>query len=214
MKKLLTLILTVCAVFSLTGCTKSYKEDAQKTVDQYFAAVKKADLDGAKKYCSQNVDNEFDFDSYKQGFQKQFETMNLNESTKKQTQEFIDYCIRSSIVSYEVGEAEESKDWDDAYTVPVTIQFRDISDIDVETGQVAANKKLQQYVKDNESELEKVYTQQGEDAFEKKIMGDTMGIVLGEMRKLIDSQKPEERKAEATVIQKNDQWVISKITVD
>ena len=79
---------------------------------------------------------------------------------------------------------------------------------------MAANQKLQQYVKDNESELEKVYTRQGEDAFEKKIMGDTMGIVLGEMKKLINSQKAEERKAEALVIQKNDQWVISKITVD
>ena len=213
-KLLLAFIITVCTAFILTGCTKSYKEDAQKAVSQQFAAVKEADLEGAKKYCSPNIDNEFDFDSYKQGFQEQFKTMNLDESTRKQTEEFIDYCIRSSIVSYEVGEAEESKDWEDAYTVPVTIQFRDISDIDVETGQVAANQKLQQYVKDNESELEKVYTRQGEDAFEKKIMGDTMGIVLGEMKKLINSQKAEERKAEALVIQKNDQWVISKITVD
>ena len=41
-----------------------------------------------------------------------------------------------------------------------------------------------------------------------------MGIVLGEMKKLIDGQKPEERTAEATVIRKDDRWVISKMTAD
>lgn len=214
MKRCLILMMILGAVLTLSGCEKSYEEDARKTVNQYSAAVKDADLDKAKTYCSPNVDNEFDFDDYKAGFQKQFEALNLSEKTKKQTEEFIDYCIRSSIESYEVGEAEKSEDWDDAYTVPVSIKFRDISDIDIETGQAAANQKLQQYVKDNEDELEKVYTQQGEDAFEKKIMGDTMGIVLGEMKKLINGQKPEERTAEATVIRKDDRWVISKMTAD
>lgn len=214
MKRFLILMLTLCAVMPLAGCGKSYEEDARETVNQYFAAVKNADLDKAKTYCSANIDNDFDFDHYKAGFQKQFDSLNLSENTKKQTKEFVDFCIRRSIESYKVGEAKKSKDWDNAYTVPISIKFRDISDIDIQTGQVAANQKLKQYVKDNEDELEKVYTQRGEDAFEKKVMGDTMGIVLGEMKKLINGQKAEEREAEATVIQKDDHWVISKIVVD
>ena len=116
MKRCLILMMILGAVLTLSECGKSYEEDARKTVNQYFAAVKDADLDKAKTYCSPNVDNEFDFDDYKAGFQKQFEALNLSEKTKKQTEEFIDYCIRSSIESYEVGEAEKSEDWDDAYT--------------------------------------------------------------------------------------------------
>ena len=73
MKRCLILMMILGAVLTLSGCGKSYEEDARKTVNQYFAAVKDADLDKAKTYCSPNVDNEFDFDDYKAGFQKQFE---------------------------------------------------------------------------------------------------------------------------------------------
>lgn len=214
MKKLWIMILAVGMIFLLAGCVNSDKENAKKTAEDYFTAVQKGKWEEAEALCASDVKNDFQFKEYKTGFQEEFQQMGLNQGLKKKADRFIDDCMKASIESYKVGNEEKQKDSENTYLIPVSLQYKEISELDLTAGEIAAKDKLTRYIKENDDALQKIYAQKGQKALQTKILEDTLDFVLDEYRQLVKDQKTEEREAKVFVTKKEDEWLISKIIME
>lgn len=214
MKKLWIMILAVGMIFLFAGCVNSDKENARKTAEDYFAAIQKGSWEEAEALCISDVKSDFQFKEYKTGFQEEFQQMGLNKELMKKADGFIDDCMKESIESYKAGKEEEQEDSENTYLIPVSLQYKEISELDFTAGEIAAKDKLTRYIEENDDALQKIYAQKGQKALQTKILEDTLDFVLDEYRQLVKNQKAEEREAKVFVTKKEDEWLISKIIME
>ncbi len=214
MKKLWIMILAVGMIFLLAGCVNSDKENARKTAEDYFSAVQKGNWEEAEALCVSNVKNDFLFKEYKTGFQEEFQQMGLNQELMKKADRFIDDCMKASIESYKAGKEEKQEDSGNTYLIPVSLQYKEISELDLTAGEIAAKDQLTRYIKENDDALQKIYAQKGQKALQTKILEDTLDFVLDEYRQLVKDQKAEKREVRVFVMKKEDEWRITKIIME
>lgn len=207
-------LFAVGMIFLLAGCVNSDKENARKTAEDYFAAIQKGSWEEAEALCISDVKSDFQFKEYKTGFQEEFQQMGLNKELMKKADGFIDDCMKESIESYKAGKEEEQEDSENTYLIPVSLQYKEISELDFTAGEIAAKDKLNRYIEENDDALQKIYAQKGQKALQTKILEDTLDFVLDEYRQLVKNQKAEEREAKVFVTKKEDEWLISKIIME
>lgn len=207
MKKFLCIFLCLLFIFPLTSCGEN-KEELKEIADNYFTYLKENDyenmclLAGEDKDANllqdlHEIEEMFDVDTYGQAFIDEAKSY-----TKMIAENFID--------SYEITKVERNKDNKARYLVRVTAQMRDY-DSDTALKIYNFDDIVKQSLEFNETELTKVYEEQGEKAFLHTVYEKAGEQYFGLLRSSIKAVKPQKTELTITLEKSDDTWKVVEV---
>lgn len=207
MKKFLCIFLCLLFIFPLTSCGEN-KEELKEIADNYFTYLKENDyenmclLAGEDKDANllrdlHEIEEMFDVDTYGQAFIDEAKSY-----TKMIAENFID--------SYEITKVERNKDNKARYLVRVTAQMRDY-DSDTALKIYNFDDIVKQSLEFNETELTKVYEEQGEKAFLHAVYEKAGEQYFGLLRSSMKAVKPQKTELTIALEKSDDTWKVVEI---
>lgn len=209
MKKFLSFLTCLALVLSLSGCSgESHEEEIKTAIDSYFSAIQAGDYDAALQAAAG--------DSFQDNFglsQVQEQSGELLDDTlgevyNSEAKAFVEYVLSKSISEYTIGDIQE--DGDQA-TAEVTGKCLDFETMDVSIGEVDTDTLTENYLTEHMDELSQIYSEQGEEAVNQKIMDDCAPLIFDQMKTAVDSIETRDFDMQITLTQTDGKWLISQI---
>ena len=217
MKKLICVFAAVVmlAVIPFTGCGNDHSDEINATVDDFMTSMQKADLDGMKEYADPAL---FEDDGMLSQFNELEEmdeelasslgmsTSDLSDKTKTIIDKYVKDMMGKMIKSYEIGEITEEKD-SAKVNLSVTFGFdpNKVDSVDV-TDEV--EKRTNDYMEDNMTELTQVYQSGGQTALMNKVLDDLAEELLQTYEDAVLKTGETTEDTVLTVENRDGKWVI------
>ena len=218
MKRKLPILLALClaAVFTFAGCGGDPAADVKATADGFFSAMQAGDLDTAKTYVTDEAIESGLFDlAVIENFDSELaDSMGVSEDvlsddTKAKLDDFVKEVLESYVTKYEIGEVKVDEEGDKAIALAnVTFGF------DPEKAAAAdpADKlegTVEDYMKDNEKELVKIFQEKGEEGVMAKMIDDLIDDILDAYFEALKETGETPMDIELTLEKGDDGWKIS-----
>ncbi len=212
MKKITSLLLSFMMIFSLIGCSsQSHEEEIKDSVDTYFAAIKSGDYNKAMEITTKDrgdFNDSFGLSELDSSLVSGFINDNMGEAFNEEAKKFISYIISKAIGDYSIDKVKEK---DDEAIVSVSGKCINFEKFDPSTLELDIEELSTKYLNEHGDELNKIYTEQGQDAMTQKIFDDITPEVFDRIKKVVDDTERIEFKMEITVKNLDGQWLISDI---
>lgn len=209
MKKLLSFLTCLTLVLALAGCAgESHEKEIKAVIDSYFSAIQTGDYDTALQAVTGDTFQDNFGLSEVQGQADELLDDSLGEVYNNEAREFIDYVLSKSVTEYTIGDIKEDSD---QATAEVTGKCLDFETMDVSVGEVDTDTLTENYLTEHMDELSQIYSEQGEEAVNQKIMDDCAPLIFDQMKTAVDSIETREFDLQITLTQQDGKWLISQI---
>lgn len=218
---LLSLTLALMMSLALTGCgdeTAPVKEAA----DGCLAAMADGDMEKAKEFCDEDVFKTGSLSSFSE-FESITDSLaesagikadDLSDEAKDSIEKFKDDFLDQLIDSYEIGDVTMNDDGTATVNAKVTygydidkmqkIDFNKMDD---------AEKIIQKYMTDHQSELLSIYQSEGQTKAMAKMINDVLPDLMDMLADKINTEAAgtTDEDTVLTLEQKDDKWLVTKM---
>lgn len=155
MNKMIKAVLSAALISSLYGCA-SESDQVADTVNSFWAALEKGDLEAAKSYSSETVYEQVDsLGTSISGIISDAEEYNLPEDTAAVIAEFVDHTIAMTYNGHTI--TSQTKTADDEYEVRASVSVCDSASLEEAIQSIDYGTELDQY----QDEILKVMAEEG-----------------------------------------------------
>ena len=212
MKKFLSLVLSFMMIFTLIGCSsQSHEEEIKNSVDTYFSAIKSGDYNKAMEMTTKDkgdFNDNFGLSKLDSSLASRFINESMGNVFNEEAKKFISYMMSKAIGDYSIDKVKENKD---EAIVSLSGQCTNFEKFDPSSFEIDIQELSTKYLNEHGDELNKIYTEQGQNAMTQKIFDDITPEVFDRMKKVVDNTERMEFKMEITVKNIDGQWLISNI---
>ena len=212
MKKLTSFVLSFMMLFFIVGCSsQSHEEEIKNSVDTYFSAIKSGDYNKAMEMTTKDkgdFSDGFGLSELDSSLASGFINENMGNIFNEEAKKFISYMMSKAIGDYAIDKVTENKD---EAIVSLSGKCINFEKFDPSSFELDIQELSTKYLNEHGDELNKIYTEQGQDAMTQKIFDDITPEVFDRMKKVVDDTERMEFKMEITVKNIDGQWLISNI---
>ena len=206
MKKFLSLLFSLVL---LCACS-SQDNNVKSVVDNYFSSVQSGDYQGAVFYYSDDVEDGYEISGLQEELNEIYQEYDLGEDFEDASNDFVSNVLKRLVSSYTIKEVQVNGNEAivEAEVNGIHTDALNFDNIDDEL-----NGEIDDYTKNNESVLQQLYLEQGEDAMYAKIYKDFTKIVYDWMNEQVNQADTIDYKVRLELKQVDSQWKFSEIGI-
>lgn len=228
MKKSLCLILSIMLAlamsFALTGCGEDETAAVKEAADGCLAAMQAGDFEKAKEFCTDEVFETGALSSFEQ-FDNITDSLtesigideeDLSDDAKASVEEFKAGFLKSLISSYTINDATINDDGTATVNAEVTygLDVDKLASADFSSASSDAEKIVTDYMTEHQSEIMKVYQEQGQDKAMVQVVNAVLPDLMDYLTKMInEAAEGETVENSVLTLEQNDDgaWLVKEM---
>lgn len=208
MKKYIKVLVCLLMAVAIVGCSGgSSTEKQEAVVNDFFTSLKAGDLEKVASLWVEGSEDLGDLDDINEMFEVLEDTDSFGQTFVDEAKSFANYVFENTVLSYEI---KEVKKVDDKYTVTVNATVKDLDSVDFETD--AMTDFMTKYQDEHLEEIQKMISEEGEDAALQKIYTDIAPELFGMMKDEVKNAPELKEQMTFTLEANGDNWLISELT--
>lgn len=207
MKKYIKIFMCLLMAVAVVGCGgKDSTEKQEAVVNNFFTYLKEGDIDKISSLWVEGSEDLGDLDEISEMFDMLDDTDLFGQTFVDEAKSFTKYVFENTVVSYEIKEVKKA---DDKYTVTVNATIKDLDAVDFESD--AMSDFMTKYQEEHLEEIQKIATEEGEEAALQKIYTDIAPELFGMMKDEVKNAGELKEQMTFTLEADGDNWLISEM---
>lgn len=219
--KLYILFLSVCLIFTMTGCSSSDKREITETVEAFLGAAENTDYDTVSDYCSENVLSSMGLtalniaDSENHYYEHQeIDRTILSEETQKAVTDYYTFFAQNLIQDYSITEVTY-QDGIGTVNATITTFSREATDyMASEAFRTELSDLMNSYQTEHLEELSSIYMKDGEEAMQQAFYNAIIPLIMEKYKSNYDNYESDILSIVLNVEKVNDTWKITDAYLD